>query len=38
MASTPTGSHPDSFGARTTLTVGSRDYDIFSLTAPTLGP
>jgi aconitate hydratase len=36
MASTSTGSHPDSFGARTTLTVGSRDYEIFSLNAPTL--
>src|SRR5580704_11669205 len=36
MASTPTGSHPDSFGARTTLTVGSRDYAIFSLAASRL--
>jgi aconitate hydratase len=28
--------HPDSFGARTTLTVGGRDYEIFSLAAPAL--
>ena len=37
MASTsPSGAHPDSFGARTTLAVGGRDYEIFSLQAAAL--
>src|SRR3984957_4918334 len=37
MASRPPApSHPDSFGARTTLSVNGRDYEIFSLKAPAL--
>ncbi len=32
----PTGPHPDSFGARTTLAVGDRSYEIFSLGADAL--
>jgi aconitate hydratase len=32
----PTGPHPDSFGARTTLAVNGRDYEIFSIQAPAL--
>ncbi|HEX3795159.1 MAG TPA: aconitate hydratase AcnA [Acidimicrobiales bacterium] len=37
MASQPPSSaHPDSFGARTSLTVAGRDYEIFSLQAPAL--
>jgi len=37
MASnSPNGSHPDSFGARTTLAVGDRSYEIFSLAAESL--
>jgi aconitate hydratase len=32
----PAASHPDTFGARSTLTVGGRDYEIFSLKAPAL--
>ena len=28
--------HPDSFGARSTLAVNGRDYEIFRLTAPAL--
>ncbi len=37
MASgTPSTSHPDSFGARSTLSVHGRDYEIFSLNAPAL--
>jgi aconitate hydratase len=37
MASnSPTGSHPDSFGSRTNLTVGDRSYEIFSLAAEAL--
>ncbi len=31
-----TGPHPDSFGARRTLAVAGRDYEIFSLQAPAL--
>ncbi|HUC04736.1 MAG TPA: aconitate hydratase AcnA [Acidimicrobiales bacterium] len=33
----PTSAHPDSFGARSTLTVGGRDYEIFDVGAPSLG-
>jgi aconitate hydratase len=37
MASrSPATSHPDTFGARSTLSVGDRDYEIFSLKAPAL--
>jgi aconitate hydratase len=37
MASRPASSdHPNSFGARDTLTVGGRDYEIFNLTTPAL--
>jgi aconitate hydratase len=37
MASrSPATSHPDTFGARSTLTVGGRDYEIFSLKASAL--
>jgi aconitate hydratase len=37
MASRPPGtSHPDSFGARSVLSVEGRDYEIFSLNAPSL--
>jgi aconitate hydratase len=36
MASNPTGQHPDTFDARTTLSVGDRDYEIFSLRAEAL--
>ena len=37
MASrSPAASHPDSFGARSTLPVGGREYEIFSLNAPAL--
>jgi aconitate hydratase len=37
MASrTPSTTHPDSFGARATLSVGGRDYEIFSINAPAL--
>jgi aconitate hydratase len=36
MAPPSPAPHPDSFGARTTLTVGERDYEIFSLAAPAL--
>jgi aconitate hydratase len=32
----PASSHPDSFGARSVLTVGGREYEIFSLKAPAL--
>jgi aconitate hydratase len=32
----PTPSHPDTFGARTSLAVGGRDYEIFSLRAAAL--
>jgi aconitate hydratase len=32
----PTSSHPDSFGARSVLTVEGRGYEIFSLKAPSL--
>ena len=32
----PTSSHPDSFGARSVLTVEGREYEIFSLKAPSL--
>ena len=32
----PTAAHPDTFGARTTLTVGDRHYEIFNITAPAL--
>src|SRR5580698_8860950 len=32
----PASSHPDSFGARSTLSVGNRDYEIFSLQAAAL--
>jgi aconitate hydratase len=32
----PTSTHPDSFGARTTLAVGGRDYEIFAVDAPAL--
>ncbi|HVA08249.1 MAG TPA: aconitase family protein, partial [Acidimicrobiales bacterium] len=33
---TPTSSHPDSFWARSVLTVNGRDYEIFDLHAPAL--
>jgi aconitate hydratase len=37
MASrSPAASHPDSFGARSVLSVGGRDYEIFSLKAAAL--
>ncbi|HEY1830246.1 MAG TPA: aconitate hydratase AcnA [Acidimicrobiales bacterium] len=37
MASdSPARPHPDSFGARTTLAVGGKEYEIFSLRAPAL--
>ena len=37
MASrSPARSHPDTFGARSTLSVDGRDYEIFSLNAPAL--
>ena len=37
MASrTPSTSHPDSFGARSTLSVSGRDYEIFSINASAL--
>ena len=29
-------SHPDSFGARSVLSVNGRDYEIFDLNAPAL--
>ena len=32
----PASSHPDSFGARSVLTVEGRGYEIFSLKAPSL--
>ncbi len=32
----PTAAHPDTFGARTTLAVGDRDYEIFNILAPAL--
>ena len=32
----PAAAHPDSFGARSTLAVNGRDYEIFSLKAPAL--
>ncbi|MGO9856571.1 MAG: aconitate hydratase AcnA [Acidimicrobiales bacterium] len=32
----PTAAHPDTFGARTTLAVGDRHYEIFNITAPAL--
>jgi aconitate hydratase len=32
----PASSHPDSFGARSVLTVEGREYEIFSLKAPSL--
>jgi aconitate hydratase len=35
MTST-TAAHPDSFGARTTLSVGDRSYEIFDIKAPSL--
>jgi aconitate hydratase len=31
-----TDAHPDTFGARTTLTVGDRTYEIFNIKAPSL--
>ena len=37
MATGPTDpTHPNSFGARSTLSVGDRDYEIFALDAPAL--
>ena len=37
MASRPASTdHPNSFGARDTLTVGGRDYEIFNLSTPAL--
>jgi aconitate hydratase len=33
---TTTAAHPDSFGARTSLAVGDRSYEIFSMLAPRL--
>ena len=33
---TTTAAHPDSFGARTTLAVGDRSYEIFDIKAPAL--
>ena len=32
----PTAAHPDTFGARTTLAVGDRHYEIFNIMAPAL--
>ncbi len=32
----PTAAHPDTFGARTTLAVGDRSYEIFHIKAPSL--
>jgi aconitate hydratase len=32
----PTATHPDSFGARTSLAVGGRDFEIFAVDAPRL--